>query len=127
MEERIEAVIGKLLAGRQGTSKELKHFVLSNKDVQEYMEDNEDLRDIMQLWNESQEEGDLAVIAKKIAHRYYFGEEQVVDAKEVSMSRLAKESLHEKVTASEIADADKEEIIGEEKKKSTTKEEPKGY
>lgn len=127
MEERIEVVIGKLLAGRQGTSKELKHLVLSNKDVQEYMEDNEDLRDIMQLWNESQEEGDLAAIARKIAHEYYFGEEQVVDAVEVSMSRLAKESLHGKVTASEIAAADKEETIDEEKKISTTKEEPKGY
>ena len=58
------------------TNEEIKNIVLNDEFVKMIMEDDEDIRNILKLWQATQIDGDIAEAAKILAHNYYFKDEQ---------------------------------------------------
>lgn len=58
---------------------ELKHAILGEPLVMKLTSQDADVRKIMIMWSESNDNGDLAETARKIAHDYYFSDEPDID------------------------------------------------
>lgn len=77
IEEKIEQFIFEVIIQNKGKSnEELKSIVLNNKFVKDIMKQDEDIRNIMKLWQTTQIDGNLAECAKIIAHNYFYIDEQ---------------------------------------------------
>ena len=76
IEDKIAMFISEIASKNVGTpNAEIKKMVLSNDFVKGIMQQDEDIKNIMQIWQETQVEGDISDIARKIAHEYYYLDE----------------------------------------------------
>ena len=98
IEEKIEKFISQIAQANKGLSdEELKQIILNDETVKGYMEQDEDINVIMNLWKESQIEGNIAETAKNIAHKYYYTDEPYV----ISTNSLGKISINTPVFESD--------------------------
>ena len=93
MEEKIEQFISQIVSQNEGKSnEEIKNIILANATVQEFMERNEDIKSIITQWKEQieknikegQTEGNLANMAKVIAHNHFYSDNLTTDSKETA-------------------------------------------
>lgn len=95
IEEKIESFISQIAQANKGLlDEELKQIILNNETVKAYMEQDEDINVIMNLWKESLIEGNIAETAKNIAHKYYYSDEPYV----ISTNSLGKISVNTPVS-----------------------------
>ena len=80
MEDKISSFISKIVSQNSGLSnEELKEVIFSNETVKNYMERDEDIRNIMTIIQNSSIEGNLVEISRQIAHDYLWNDETSVD------------------------------------------------
>lgn len=73
IEDKIARFISKIASSNAGVSnEEIKKIVLGNDFVKKMMEQDEDIRKIMGLWQVTEVKGDIADVARQIAHDYYY-------------------------------------------------------
>lgn len=79
IEDKIEKFISTIVSNTNGmTSEQIKEIVLNNETVKKFMEQDKDINNIMNLWKDSQVEGDIVKDAKDIAHEYYYNDKSYV-------------------------------------------------
>lgn len=99
MEEKIEKYISGIVMQNEGkTVEEIKQIILSDESVQRLMESDEDIRNIMAQWNNTQIDGNIAETAKNIAHDYYYSDESVVEDKSETKGSIFQEQQIGKAT-----------------------------
>lgn len=91
IEDKIGSFISQIVQTHKGISnQEIKQIVLNDEIVKSYMEKDEDVNTIMNLWKESQTEGDIAEVAKNIAHEYFYTDKPYI----ISPNSLGKISIN---------------------------------
>lgn len=94
MEDKIANFIAGINAQNSGLSnKELMEVVLSNETVKRFMEQNEDVRNIMNAIQNSTIEGDLVETSKKVAHNYLFDDILSEENKLFSIQDIGKTTI----------------------------------
>lgn len=97
MEDKIANFIGGIVAQNAGLSnEELKEVILANEAVRNYMERDEDIRNIMNLIQSSSIEGDLAESSRKIAHGYIFDDILLEEQRYFSTQEIGKGMINSK-------------------------------
>lgn len=95
MEDKIANFIGGIVAQNAGLSnEELKEVILANEAVRNYMERDEDIRNIMNLIQSSSIEGDLAESSRKIAHSYIFDDIPLEEQRSFSTQEIGKGTIN---------------------------------
>lgn len=93
IEDKIAEFISGIASSNVGMSnEEIKEVVLNTELVKRMIEQDEDIRKIMELWRGTQAEGDIAESARRIAHDYYYSDEPTqqtcVDAQKVGKGTI---------------------------------------
>lgn len=98
IEDKIKSFILQIVQTHKGISNEdIKQIVLNDERVKSYMEQDEDISTIMNLWKESQIEGDISETAKNVAHEYYYTDKPYI----ISTNSLGKVSVNTPVSESD--------------------------
>lgn len=95
MEDKIANFIAGITAQNSNLSnEELKELILSNETVKSFMEQDEDIRNIISDLQSSSLKGNLAEIARKIAHSYYFDDNSLDEQKSFSAEEIGKATIN---------------------------------
>ncbi len=98
IEDKIKSFISQIVKTHKGISnEEIKQIVLNDETVKSYKEQDGDISTIMNLWKESQTEGDISESARNIAHEYYYTDEPYT----ISTNSLGKISVKTPVSESD--------------------------